>query len=619
MTKYQILKESFGYETFRRGQEEVIDALLERRDVLALMPTGAGKSICYQIPALLLDGLTVVISPLISLMKDQTRALSEAGISSAFINSSLDTRQYFDTIRRASAGEYRILYAAPERLLRDDINRIADSFSVAMLVIDEAHCISQWGHDFRPSYIQIAPFIHSLKRRPVVAAFTATATEKVKNDIGAMLELRNPFFISTGFDRPNLYFETRQGDNKNKALIEILNKRKDKSGQLRSGGIIYCSTRNAVEEVAEMLADSGFNATRYHAGLDDKERHDNQDDFIYDRKPIMVATNAFGMGIDKSNVSFVIHYNMPKNIESYYQEAGRAGRDGETADCILLYNGKDVHTNEYLIKHSVDENIENAAEIIAHKLELLRLMTFYSTTTDCLRERLLAYFGESLGTVKTSYCGNCSNCRTHFEKTDITIEAQKIVSCVYRLNQRGKRFGSAVVSEILKGSKAEKILNARLDTLSTYGIMAGDNIRRIRDITDYLVNNGFLGVNTDEYNVLYLTEKSKEIVVEKKSLSIMLPKEKQPEVQKDVFAGSDENLLALLKSLRLEFARNTKLPAYMIFTDASLHEMCRKLPVSKQAFLGIQGVGSLKAEKYGEAFIGVIKNYTTPDAGASAL
>ncbi|MDR0709906.1 MAG: RecQ family ATP-dependent DNA helicase, partial [Spirochaetaceae bacterium] len=423
--KLSLLKNSFGYTGFRPGQEAVIDALLAGKDTLAVMPTGAGKSLCYQIPALMLDGLTVVISPLISLMKDQVDALEDAGIPAAFLNSSLSQNEYNNTVSRVTEGKINILYIAPERLQRGLPSRLTASQNISLVVIDEAHCISQWGHDFRPSYLSITGFISQLPKRPTVAAFTATATGRVREDIIRILDLSDPFTLVTGFNRENLYFGVFRPRDKFQALLEILRERPGKSG------IIYCATRKTVEELSRALNSRGFSTTRYHAGLDDTERHKNQDDFIYDRKTVMAATNAFGMGINKSNVSFVIHYNMPKNIESYYQEAGRAGRDGEQADCILLYSPQDVHLNRYLITNSRDEETERDEALIEHNLELLREMTFYATSRDCLRSRLLSYFGESA----PHYCGNCSNCNTEFAETDITVPVQKILSCVYRIEQ----------------------------------------------------------------------------------------------------------------------------------------------------------------------------------------
>ncbi|MDR0388206.1 MAG: DNA helicase RecQ [Treponema sp.] len=624
-----MLKTHFGYTGFRPGQEEVIDALLAGRDALIVMPTGAGKSLCYQIPALLLGGLTVVISPLISLMKDQVSALRDAGIPAAGLNSSLSSDEYAETMSRAVRGEYKILYIAPERLRRGFPAVLTESRRIAMVVIDEAHCISQWGHDFRPSYLQITEFIRQLAVRPVTAAFTATATGKVREDIRRILSLEEPFALTTGFNRENLYFEVQKPRNKFQALMDCLRNRRDKSG------IIYCSTRKTVEEVCRALIDRNFAATRYHAGLEDGERRLNQDDFIYDRRTVMVATNAFGMGIDKSNVAFVIHYNMPKNIESYYQEAGRAGRDGSPADCILLYSPQDVRINTFLITNSREEEEDRDEALIAHNLELLKTMTFYATSPDCLRSRLLGYFGEAA----PNYCGHCSNCDTVFETTDITVPAQMIISCVYRLERAGRRFGKAMVINILRGSKNEKIRSFGLDRLSTYGIMADTDAHRVRTILDYLVDRRYLAVTGDEYPVVNLTEKSGEIIFDKKPLSMMLPREvkrsRPPDLPEDAalmapetgnggrVAGhraaeaagmsadypAAEGLLEKLRELRARLARETRVPSYIVFSDASLRDMCRKMPETPEQFLDVSGVGSLKMEKYGAAFTALIREW----------
>ncbi|MDR3342469.1 MAG: DNA helicase RecQ [Treponema sp.] len=609
--KYAILKTAFGYTGFRRGQEDVIDAILGGRDVLAVMPTGAGKSLCYQIPALMLKGLTVVISPLISLMKDQVNALTAAGLKAAYLNSSLSSAEYNEVIYRAGRGEYTILYIAPERLGKADLRRFVDAQPIPLVVVDEAHCVSQWGHDFRPHYLQIAEFIGTFQQRPITAAFTATATLKVKEDILLVLGLREPFTITTSFDRENLYFEVQKPKDKLAALLSYLETRKNKSG------IVYCATRKSVEEVWQALRDRGFAVTRYHAGLEDGERHENQDDFRYDRKTVMVATNAFGMGIDKSNVSFVIHYNMPKNIESYYQEAGRAGRDGEPADCMLFYSGEDVQINRYLITNSREEGLERDETLIVHKLELLKTMTFYATGTDCLRGRLRSYFGEQPPT----YCGHCSNCLTQFEDIDITLPAQKIISCVFRLKQRGRSFGKTMIIDILRGSKSEKIKTLGFDTLSTWGIMADMAAHRIRTILDYLIEKNYLVQVEGNYPVVESSDTSKEIIVEKKPLRMMLPKERQPRTvplasaptsATGIKAGAtyDEVLFAKLKELRHKLAEEAKVPSYIIFTDASLRDMCRKLPVTPAMFLEVAGVGEVKNKKYGPVFTALIREYT---------
>ena len=615
--KYTILKDKFGYHSFRTGQEETIDAILAGNDILAVMPTGAGKSLCYQIPALLLEGMTIVISPLISLMKDQVTALHEAGCEAAFLNSSLSGEEYADTIDKILTGGVKLLYIAPERLQRTEISEFAANIKLPLVVVDEAHCVSQWGHDFRTSYLQIAEFISGLKERPVTAAFTATATVKVREDIKRLLALRSPFMINTGFDRPNLYFEVQKPQDKKKTLLEYLDRRKN------SSGIIYCATRKTVEETCNLLTRHGFEATRYHAGLSDNERRKNQEDFIYDRKTVMVATNAFGMGIDKSNVSFVIHYNMPKNIESYYQEAGRAGRDGSNADCVLLYNGQDVHINQYLITHDDEDYDVNADGFLTerqeHNLELLRQMTFYASCSDCLRRRLLAYFGEQ----SAAMCGNCSNCLTEYKEIDVTTEAQKIVSCVYRLKQRSRCFGKTLIIDIMRGSKNEKIRRFGLDTLSTYGIMSDTSANRVRLIMDFLIEEGYLNSEEGEYPVVTLGN-TNELLKEGKRVLMKLPDEKKKTPEQKRFPLSadkkqsaaenaqtspgeiDEVLFDKLRKLRNQIASKESVPSYIIFSNAALSDMSRKKPTTLVQFSGINGVGSVKLEKYGEEFIALI-------------
>jgi ATP-dependent DNA helicase RecQ len=612
-TKEEILGAYFGFSRFRRGQEAVIDAILAGRDTLAIMPTGAGKSLCYQIPALMLEGVTIVISPLISLMKDQVGALSDAGVPAACLNSALEREEYETALSRASRGEYKMLYIAPERLKRDDLRRLTRLQPVPMVVIDEAHCVSQWGHDFRPSYLLINDFIESLERRPIVTAFTATATGKVRDDVRSLLKLQDPYTLTTGFDRENLYFEVLHTGSKMSSLLEALEARREKSG------IIYCATRKAVEEVCEVLTQRGYNATRYHAGLRDGERRENQDDFIYDRKPVMVATNAFGMGIDKSNVSFVIHYQMPKSIESYYQEAGRAGRDGEAADCILLYSPQDVRINTYIITKNQEGEAGRDEGQVAYNLELLRQMTFYATSQNCLRGRLLAYFGESA----PANCGNCSNCNAERVETDITIEAQKIISCVYRIEQQGQRYGMSMVINILRGSKSEKIRGAGLDKLSTYGIMRDTDGQRLRTIIEYIINEGYLTKSGDEYPLVTLSPRSREIIIERKALVMTLPKtllrpvrERKRDWRREEWgtvhfraaAGGDEDALFIkLKELRTSLAREARVPAYIIFSDATLHDMCRRLPQTPGQFRLVSGVGEVKAEKYADVFTRTIR------------
>ncbi|MDR2575957.1 MAG: DNA helicase RecQ [Treponema sp.] len=624
----------FGYDSFRPGQEEAIDGILSGRDTLAVMPTGAGKSLCYQIPALLLPGMTIVISPLISLMKDQVNALREAGCPAAYLNSSLNGREYYQTISEINSGNVKLLYIAPERLQRDDIfaeGERSQKSQPPLVVIDEAHCISQWGHDFRTSYLEIAGFIKSIKPRPITAAFTATATPKVRNDIERLLRLKKPVLINTGFDRPNLYFEVQKPGDKKAALLEFLAKLK------KSSGIVYCATRKAVDELYDILPRYGFSVTRYHAGLEDDERRGNQEDFIYDRKTIMIATNAFGMGIDKPNVRFVIHYNMPKNIESYYQEAGRAGRDGDPADCILLYSGQDVRINEYLITHN-DEDAEPNPTLQAHNRELLRQMTFYATGNECLRRRLLAYFGEeSQGEFSPAYCGRCSVCLTEREDTDVTLEARKIISCVYRLRERGRSFGKTMIIDILRGSRNEKVTRFGFEDMSVFGIMADTDAKRIRAILDFLIDRGILASDGGEYPVVVLGSGYEEVLKEQRRVVMKLPKtdnreqgtgnrgrkgkeqltgsreqvagskeKKIPIESGPVETGEDKELFERLRELRKEIAAEEGVPAYIVFSDASLRDMCRKKPASLVQFSMVNGVGAVKLEKYGEMFVEVI-------------
>ena len=606
-TAQEILKQYFGYDSFRPGQDELVQAILSGRDTLGIMPTGAGKSICYQVPALALPGLTLVISPLISLMKDQVGALNEAGVPAACINSALSFEEMRDALYFAGRGEYKLLYVAPERLTAPFFLDFARRVPISMVTVDEAHCISQWGQDFRPSYLKILDFLAALPQRPLVSAFTATATAEVRDDIIRALGLEDPFVITTGFDRPNLYFAVEKPSSKPSALLAHLLQRRDKSG------IVYCSTRKTVEEVCDMLLSRGLPATRYHAGLDPEERLANQDDFLYDRKTIMVATNAFGMGIDKSNVSFVIHYNMPKNMESYYQEAGRAGRDGEAADCILLYNGQDVRTAEFLIEHShendddsIDEKTRRA--LIERDMERLKQMTFYATTTDCLRRYILNYFGEKAPVC----CGHCGNCDTNFEEVDATMDARKILSCVYRLDERRLHFGKIVVAAVLTGSKSEQIGRFSLHTLSTYGIMSKQTAVRVRQLIDVLLERGLLTADPERYNALFLTKTGNALMRGRGELHIRLPREKKPETVRrteELSADVDEKLFEKLRALRTKVAQRAGVPPYVVFSNATLADMAARQPKSEYELLGVRGVGEAKARRYGAEFVDCIRDY----------
>ena len=492
MNSHKVLKEVFGYTFFREGQEELIEGTLQGRDVLGIMPTGAGKSICYQVPALLFEGISIIVSPLISLMKDQVTALNQLGIHAAFINSSLTEVQYKKAMANAREGRYKIIYVAPERLMTESFLSLVNSVDISMVTVDEAHCISQWGQDFRPSYLKIVDFINMLSKRPVITAYTATATKAVKDDIVCILGLNDPLEAVTGYDRRNLYFAVKKPKNKLAELLSYLQKNVDKSG------IIYCNTRKNVEEVYEVLLKEGYQTAKYHAGLSDAARKQNQDDFIYDIKPIMVATNAFGMGIDKSNVRFVIHFNMPKDIESYYQEAGRAGRDGEPAECILLYSGQDVKINEFLITKQTENeelDVEGRQLIQERDSERLRKMTFYCFTNECLRDYILRYFGEYGG----NYCGNCENCLTEFKDIDVTAEAGCIINLV---RTSGERYGINAIIEAAHGSETAKVRKFRLEQNSFYGGLKSVTLIRIRQIMNddswYIVRNtrgvtGFVG------------------------------------------------------------------------------------------------------------------------------
>lgn len=605
MSHTRILKEVFGYPSFRDGQKEIIEATLNGKDVLGIMPTGAGKSLCYQVPALDLEGIAIVISPLISLMQDQVMSLKEVGVRAAYLNSSLNEAQFEKAIYNAKQGLYKIIYVAPERLETASFRQLAKSIDISMVVIDEAHCISQWGQDFRPSYLNIMKFVEQLDKRPRIAAYTATATKQVIDDIVCTLSLKNPYKAITGYDRKNLYFEVRNPQRKKEALLQILKERKNTSG------IIYCNTRKNVDEIYEMLEKHGYAVARYHAGLSDHIRATSQQDFIYERKPIIVATNAFGMGIDKSNVRFVVHYNMPKDIESYYQEAGRAGRDGDKADCILLYSGQDVRTNEFIIKLSNEESTydeETAKQLLAQDLERLKTMTYYCYTNECLRSYILKYFNDKA----KSYCGNCSNCLHEFETIDASQDATKIVQLTHNC---GERYGVVAIAETAKGSKNKKILDFRLDTNEYYGCLKTFTMQRIRLLMNELLVKGYLKIEGNDYPILKVTQMGLELIHNqdmKEPIILKLPKEKEEKQKRQSMpkiSNYDSKLFENLRQLRLEIAKAEQVPPYIVFGDQTLKGMCQLLPTTKEEMLQVTGVGNIKYSKYGEQFLKQILAY----------
>lgn len=595
MTANEVLKKYFGYDSFRSGQAEIIDHILEKQDCLGIMPTGAGKSICYQIPAMIFDGVTVVISPLISLMKDQVDSLNQVGIPATYINSSLTENDYLQTIQNIYHRMYKIIYVAPERFFSDTFINILNFLDISMISVDEAHCVSQWGHDFRPSYCEISKVISGLNKRPVIVSFTATATEIVKDDIIKLLDLHHPFVLTTGFDRENLYFSVQTPESKKHFLLNFLEEHKNISG------IIYCSTRKTVDEVYERLLTYGYKVSKYHAGMSEKNRANSQDDFVYDRTEIMVATNAFGMGIDKSNVRYVIHYNMPSDLESYYQEAGRAGRDGDKAECILLFSRADVVTNKFLIEHSSEGNHIN-------EYQKLNDIVDYCNTSICLRSYILKYFGE---TPNFNNCKFCSNCNSEVEITDITTDSKKILSCIKRMNER---FGAGLVADVLKGSKSAKLKSFGFDSLSTYGIMSEYSKDTIRDLISFLVAEGYVKIIGDKYPILTLDIKANNVlfsntqVVIKKKIERILKPEKN---SKNDFESLqfDVKLFELLRELRMEVAAKNNVPPFIIFTDVSLKQMSTYYPTDVDSMLKISGVGTFKLEKYGDVFIDTIRNY----------
>lgn len=604
-TPKEALKAVFGYDSFRPGQEAVINAILEGRDILAVMPTGAGKSLCYQVPAMLLSGITLVISPLISLMQDQVKALNEVGVNAAFINSSLSEKELNDTFKNAYKGHYKIIYVAPERLMSEGFISFAKSVEISMVTVDEAHCISQWGQDFRPSYMDIAEFINILDKRPIISAFTATATQNVREDIICSLGLSDPYFLVTGFDRENLFFQVDKPQNKERFILDFIERHRGESG------IIYCATRKNVDSLYTLLRKQHISVGKYHAGMSNEERKQMQNDFVFDYTSIVIATNAFGMGIDKSNVRFVIHYNMPSSMENYYQEAGRAGRDGLNSECILLFSPQDIIINRFLLEHKDFSDVDpiDAMTIRERDIKRLQIMEGYCYTTECLRNYILKYFGED----PKKPCDDCGNCLRQFETLDMTDEAKKIINCIYE--SRG-RYGKNIIMDTVLGAKTARLTEIGATEYKSYGVLESSNKNLLRRLIEELLLEGY--ITTGEYQVLKLGDISRLKNTETKVLvkitdedKITKRKEKPKKNKKgmDSLTSAGFKLFDKLKELRLEIARAEKIPPYIVFNDKTLIDMCVKMPTTKSEMLDVSGVGENKYGKYGERFIAVIKEY----------
>lgn len=640
MDASQVLKQYFGYDSFRKGQSDIIEAILQGQDALAIMPTGAGKSVCYQVPAMLLSGITIVISPLISLMQDQVKSLNEAGINAAYINSTLSEQQMYKALDYAAQGKYKIIYVAPERLETMSFMTFAQKADISMVTIDEAHCISQWGQDFRPSYLKIVDFIDSLPERPVVSAFTATATSEVKTDIECILKLKSPKLVVTGFDRKNLYYsvEHLSGKKKDAYIAAYIKEHMDESG------IIYCATRKNVDKLYDEFSSLGISVTKYHAGLDNETRKQNQDDFIYDRVQVVIATNAFGMGIDKSNVRYVIHYNMPQSMENYYQEAGRAGRDGGESQCILLFSAQDVIIDKFLLDSKEFEGVEDEDRSVIRERDLHRLhtMEMYCKTTECLRNYILSYFGEKTG----EPCGNCGNCNNEYEQIDMTADAKWVINC---LAETHGRFGLSIVLGTLLGAKRARLKEVGALNYKSYGKLSNRKEAELRLLIDQMINDGYVIQTDGEYSVLRmgdispLRDENTHVYIKKakKTYASELlkgggqtggeavsgnasagtagskPASRTRKKSTDSLTAAGYELFERLRALRLVIAREEGVPPYIIFNDKTLIDMCEKLPVDADTMLSVSGVGQNKLMKYGSRFTEEISTFVSAHKGVA--